>query len=79
MHYGIVDIVKVGEHDGKVAYAFHHEGKAGTFFIDPSSGEFFGFSFAKDSPEAKAAAAAQHKIRKAWREGGLPEKLKWIG
>ena len=79
MNFGIIDIQKVGEHDGKVAYAFHHKGKAGTFFIDSATGEFSGLSFSKESAEAAAGAAAQSKVQRAWKDGGLPEKLKWIG
>lgn len=79
MGYGSVDIRKVGEHDGKVAYAFHHKGRAGTFFVDVQSGEFSNFSYEEGAIEAKPAAAAQHKVRKAWEAGELPEQLSWQG
>jgi len=79
MGYGTVDIRRVGEHGGKVAYAFHHEGRAGTFFIDTNTGEFSGWSFAEHDVEARPAAAAQHKVKKAWESGELPDRLSWQG
>ncbi|MGL5838043.1 MAG: hypothetical protein ACRCY3_06015 [Sphingorhabdus sp.] len=79
MGYGTVDIRKVGEHSDKVAYAFHHEGKAGTFFIDKATGEFSNFSYTKDDIEARPAAAAQNKVKKAWESGELPDRLSWQG
>ncbi len=79
MGYGSVHIRKVGEHLDKVAYAFHHEGKAGTFFIDKNTGEFSDFSYSENDIEAKPAAAARHKVKKAWVSGELPDSLSWQG
>ena len=79
MGYGTVDIRRVGKHGDKVAYAFHHEGKAGTFFIDANTGKFSGFSFAENDAEARPAAAAQHKVKKAWESGELPDRMSWQG
>jgi hypothetical protein len=79
MGYGSVDIRRVGDHSGKVAYAFHHEGKAGIFFIDAKTGEFSGFSYRETDIEARPAAAAQHKVKKAWEAGKLPDRLSWQG
>ena len=79
MGYGNVDIRKVGEHLDKVAYAFHHEGRAGTFLIDKKTGESSNFSYAENDIEAKPAAAAQYKVKKAWESGELPDHLSWQG
>ncbi|MEM8697349.1 MAG: hypothetical protein AAGE05_15110 [Pseudomonadota bacterium] len=79
MGYGIVDIRKVGSYGDQVAYAFHHEGKAGTFFVDMNTGEISGASFVKTDREARAGFAAQFKVKQAWEAGELPEKLVWAG
>jgi hypothetical protein len=79
MGFGVIDIVKVGEKDALVTYAYEHEGERGHFTIDRKTGECAELD--RELPKGKRSALllAQHKIRQHWRGGELPEKAVWAG
>ena len=75
MGMGIVDIWKIADSGDFVTYAYNHEGHGGQFTIHRGSGEFSEVIMAP----GRAGFAAQHKIKKHWAAGELPERTQWAG
>lgn len=83
MGFGIVDIVKVREEGPLTVYAFSHEdyGQAATrgeVTIDRQTG-VLGEPVILSGRPNRAGYAAAAKIKQAWCEGSLPDKLQWAG